>query len=71
MPKSAVEFARAWGESSLVRLPANLAAAPIPKDDRDFLVRAEYVRHDFLTELLYYINTVYVNSFCDTFSLLC
>ncbi|HTU89973.1 MAG TPA: SUKH-4 family immunity protein [Gemmataceae bacterium] len=34
------EFARNWGTDLLIRLPAGLATAPIPKDSREFLVRA-------------------------------
>jgi hypothetical protein len=40
MPLTPEEFERAWGADALVRLPAESAAAPIPSDARDFLVRA-------------------------------
>jgi hypothetical protein len=33
------EFSRAWGFETLVRLSSQQAAAPIPNEDRDFLVR--------------------------------
>jgi hypothetical protein len=39
-PLSPDEFARAWGDNALVRLPPGAAAIGIPKSSRDFLKRA-------------------------------
>jgi hypothetical protein len=38
--RSPAAFSRAWGADALVRLPSQKGPTPIPKNDRDFLVRA-------------------------------